>query len=79
MTVQEFTQPTDGREETEPLQKEGSWISLSVNGLHGAVVAGNTLQFYQVYLTVFIYWVENFTESTWHLFYHQENKKLIVK
>ncbi|KAL5252247.1 hypothetical protein ACHWQZ_G015137 [Mnemiopsis leidyi] len=47
MTVQEFTQPTDGREETEPLQKEGSWISLSVNGLHGAVVAGNTLQFYQ--------------------------------
>ncbi|XP_063678592.1 probable E3 ubiquitin-protein ligase HERC1 isoform X13 [Bolinopsis microptera] len=46
-TVQEFTQPSDGREETEPLQKEGSWITLSVSGLHGAVVAGNTLQFYQ--------------------------------
>ncbi|XP_063678582.1 uncharacterized protein LOC134814412 isoform X4 [Bolinopsis microptera] len=43
----EFTQPSDGREETEPLQKEGSWITLSVSGLHGAVVAGNTLQFYQ--------------------------------
>ena len=48
-TVQEFVHPSDGRDETECLQKEGSWISLSTNGSHAAVVAGNTIQFYQVF------------------------------
>eukprot|EP00116_Pleurobrachia_bachei_P001122 sb/3461384/ len=46
-TVQEFTQPNDGREENDPLQKEDSWLKLSETGKLAVLVAGNTLQFYQ--------------------------------
>ena len=47
-TVQEFIQPSDGRDDIEPLEKENSHIYLSSNGHHAVLAAGNTLQFYQV-------------------------------